>query len=71
MQVRARPGPESTVTASFGPMPLTPISFSNSVFSSCVRKPKSDRASSRTCVWMRSRTSAPASGSLENVETGW
>ena len=36
---RRRASPESTLTASVGPMPLTPISFSKSAFSSCVRKP--------------------------------
>ena len=62
--------PESTFTASVGPIPLTPISFSNSVFSSAVRNPYSASASSRTWVWMRSRTSAPASGKCVNVDTG-
>ena len=54
--------PERTVIANFGPMPLTETSFSNSIFSSAVAKPNKARASSRTCVWMRSRTSRPASG---------
>ena len=40
----AAASPDSTVIASFGPMPLTPISFSNSIFSSAVRNPnKRDR----------------------------
>src|ERR1017187_2489380 len=37
--------PDRIVTASLGPMPLTPISFSKSAFSSCVKKP--DRKSTR------------------------
>ena len=63
--------PERIFMASVGPMPLTEISFSNSAFSSCVRNPYRASASSRTWVWIRSRTSAPASGSRVNVETGW
>ena len=42
--------PDSTLTASDGPMPLTEISFSKSAFSSAVKKPNSASASSRTCV---------------------
>ena len=42
--------PDSTLMASEGPMPLTEISFSNSVFSSAVKKPNNASASSRTCV---------------------
>ncbi len=62
--------PERTVTASFGPMPLTVMSRSNMVFSSRVKKPNSAMVSSRTCVYTRRRTSAPTSGSAENVEMG-
>ena len=62
--------PLRTVTASFGPMPLTPISFSKSCFSVAEAKPNRAIASSRTCVKIRSFTSAPKSGSLENVVTG-
>ena len=40
--------PLRTLIASPGPILLTPISFSNRFFSSCVRKPKSASASSRT-----------------------
>ena len=46
--------PDSTATASFGPMPLIAISRSKSCCSSVVRNPYSCSASSRTCVWMRS-----------------
>ena len=55
--------PESTDSASFGPMPLTRMSRSKSSCSSRVTKPKSDSASSRTCVWIRSATSPPTSPS--------
>ena len=40
---------ESAANATLGPTPLTPMSFSNSVFSSSERKPNSDMPSSRTC----------------------
>ncbi len=58
------------VIASFGPMPLTVISFSNSALSLAAMNPNSDRASSRTWVWMCSCTGWPFSGSDENAETG-
>ncbi len=61
--------PESTVMPSLGPMPLTVIKRSNSRFSSRFRKPKSAMASSRTCVLMKSDTSAPSAGNAENVGT--
>ena len=61
--------PLRMVIASFGPMPLTEISFSKSCFSSARRKPKRAMASSRTWVWMKSATSRPAAGSSENVGT--
>ena len=60
--------PESTASARRGPMPLIAISRSNSCCSSAVTKPKSESASSRTCVWMRSDDLAPASRQL--VERG-
>jgi hypothetical protein len=62
--------PLNTVRASFGPTPLTVISFSNSDFSSAERKPNSWIASSRTTVWIRSRTSSPGAGSAVKVEIG-
>ena len=52
---RARSGavsPLSAVMASFGPIPLTVMSFSKRVLSLGVRNPKSEKASSRTWVWM-------------------
>ena len=61
--------PDSAVIASLGPIPLTLISLSKRLFSRAVRKPNSWMASSRTCVWMRSRTSPPASGSAVKVDT--
>ena len=42
--------PPSAVTASFGPIPLTVISFSNRTLSLVAVNPNSVKASSRTCV---------------------
>ena len=61
--------PLRIVIASFGPMPLTVISFSNSCFSSARRNPNRAIASSRTWVWMCSATSLPSAGRSENVGT--
>ncbi len=69
--IRSAPArPLIAVTASFGPMPLTVINFSNSDLSAAETNPNSDSASSRTCVWMCSDTSCPAAGSEEYTETG-
>jgi len=53
--------PESTASASLGPMPPTLMSRSNSSCSSTLANPYSASASSRTCVWIRRATSLPAS----------
>ena len=47
--------PERITRARRGPMPLTPISFSNSAFSRSVQKPKRAMPSSRMWVWMNRR----------------
>jgi hypothetical protein len=62
--------PDRTVMASFGPIPLTEISRSNTAFSSGVAKPNNSSASSRTCVWMRKAAVPPKSASTVKVEIG-
>ena len=51
------------------PIPLTVSSFSKSCFSANRKNPYRLSASSRTCVWMWSATSAPAAGISVNVGT--
>ena len=58
--------PDSTASASFGPIPLIAISRSNRSCSSGVAKPNSAIASSRTWVWTRRLTCC--AGLAEHVE---
>jgi hypothetical protein len=61
---------DRNASATFGPIPFTVTSRSKSERSSAEANPKSNMASSRTCIRVNSRAGRPTGGSPAAVDTG-